>query len=98
MLYLWKLENTWFLFENVTIIKMYIEYSRDIMETKKYVYWEDKGLWIGYLEEYPDYMTQGESLEELKENLKDIYNDLTSGYIHSVRRVAELEVSWKEKT
>ena len=59
MLYLWKLENTWFLFENVTIIKMYIEYSRDIMETKKYVYWEDKGLWIGYLEEYPDYMTQG---------------------------------------
>ncbi len=53
----------------------------------------DKGLWIGYLEEYPDYMTQGESLEELKENLKDIYNDLTSDYIHSVRRVAELEVS-----
>ncbi len=63
------------------------------MKTKKYVYWEDKGLWIGYLEEYPDYMTQGESLEELKENLKDIYNDLTSDYIHSVRRVAELEVS-----
>ena len=63
------------------------------METKKYVYWEDKGFWIGYLEEYPDYMTQGESLEELKENLKDIYNDLTSGCIHSVRRVAELEVS-----
>jgi hypothetical protein len=63
------------------------------MESKKYVYWEDQGMWIGYLEEYPDYMSQGESLEELKENLKDIYNDLTSGDIPCVRRVAELNVS-----
>jgi predicted RNase H-like HicB family nuclease len=45
------------------------------MEAKKYVYWEDQGMWIGYLEEYPDYMSQGESLDELKENLKDIYHD-----------------------
>jgi len=63
------------------------------MESKKYVYWEDQGMWIGYLEEYPDYMSQGESLEELKENLKDIYHDLSSGDIPCVRRVAELTVS-----
>ena len=63
------------------------------MESKKYVYWEDQGMWIGYLEEYPDYMSQGESLEELKENLKDIYSDLSSGDIPCVRRVAELKVS-----
>ncbi len=63
------------------------------MESKKYVYWEDQGMWIGYLEEYPDYMSQGESLEELKENLKDIYHDLSSGDIPCVRRVAELKVS-----
>ncbi len=43
------------------------------MERKKYVYcWKDGDMWLGYLEEYPDYMTQGETLEELKENLKDI--------------------------
>ncbi len=36
-------------------------------------------MWIGYLEEYPDYMTQGKSLEELEENLKDIYKELNSG-------------------
>lgn len=59
----------------------------------KYVFWEDEGLWLGYLAEYPDYMTQGESLDELKENLKDIYNDLTSGVIPSVRKLAELKVS-----
>ncbi len=63
------------------------------MESKKYVYWEDKGMWIGYLEEYPDYMSQGESLEELKENLKDIFQDLSSGDIPCVRRVDELKVS-----
>jgi hypothetical protein len=49
------------------------------METTRFVYWQDGNMWLGYLEEYPDYMTQGESLAELKENLVDIYNDLTSG-------------------
>ncbi|MBI5409841.1 MAG: type II toxin-antitoxin system HicB family antitoxin [Nitrospirae bacterium] len=63
------------------------------METKKYIYWQDEGMWIGYLEEYPDYMTQGETLEELKENLKDIYNDLTSNALPCVRKVAELVIS-----
>ncbi len=63
------------------------------MEVKKYVYWEDEGMWLGYLVEYPDYRTQGKSLEELKENLKDIYNDLTSGSIPCVGRIDELEVT-----
>jgi len=48
-------------------------------------------MWLGHLEEYPDYMTQGETLEELKENLKDIYRDLSSGVIPHVRHVAELQ-------
>ena len=47
------------------------------METTRFVYWQYGNMWLGYLEEYPDYMTQGESLAELKENLVDIYNDLT---------------------
>ena len=45
---------------------------------KKYVYWQDDDIWLGYLEEYPDYWTQGETEEELKENLLDIYQELTS--------------------
>jgi predicted RNase H-like HicB family nuclease len=63
------------------------------METTKFVYWQDKGMWLGYLEEYPDYMTQGESIEELEENLRDIFKELTSGNIPCVRKVAELQVS-----
>jgi predicted RNase H-like HicB family nuclease len=63
------------------------------MEKLKYIYWQDDGMWLGYLEDYPDYMTQGESIEELQDNLKDIYKELTSGTIPHVRRVAELQVS-----
>lgn len=49
-------------------------------------------MWLGYLEEYPDYLTQGETLLELEENLRDVFADLRSGAIPSVRSVAELQV------
>ena len=62
------------------------------MDVRKYIYWQDDDMWLGYLAEYPDYMTQGESLEELKENLRDIYRELNSGNIPCVRKVAELEI------
>lgn len=68
------------------------------MERKRYVYWQEEDMWIGYFEEYPDYKTQGESLNELKENLKDIYNELTSGNIPCVRRVTELEGYFRGQT
>ncbi|MGA2593228.1 MAG: type II toxin-antitoxin system HicB family antitoxin [Bryobacteraceae bacterium] len=58
--------------------------------TARYVYWQDADHWLGYLEEFPDYLTQGESLEDLQENLKDLFDDLTSGAVPGVRRVAEL--------
>jgi predicted RNase H-like HicB family nuclease len=60
---------------------------------KKYTYWQTDEMWLGYLEEYPDYWTQGENEEELKENLLDLHVELTSGAIPNVRRVAKLEVS-----
>lgn len=63
------------------------------MERKRYVYWQEEDMWLGYLEEYPDYMTQGETLEDLRENLRDIYRDLTDGGIPCVRRIDELEVA-----
>ncbi len=46
------------------------------MKKIKIVYWQDGDFWIGYLQDYPDYMTQGETFEELQENLRDIYDDL----------------------
>ena len=49
-------------------------------------------MWVGWLEDYPDYRTQGETLEELKENLKDIYDELNSGRIPCVRKIGEIAV------
>jgi predicted RNase H-like HicB family nuclease len=63
------------------------------MTLLKYTHWQDGEMWLGYLEEYPDYMTQGENIEELQENLRDIYQELIGGEIPSVRRVAELSVA-----
>jgi hypothetical protein len=63
------------------------------MATARYIYWRDGAQWLGYFEEYPDYRTQGESLEDLQEHLKDLYRDLDSGEIPGVRRAAELTVS-----
>ena len=48
---------------------------------------------MGWLEEYPDYRTQGETLDELKKNLQEIYNELTSGQIPCVHKVGELSVA-----
>jgi hypothetical protein len=63
------------------------------MQTVKYVYWQDDDAWLGYLEEFPDYWTQGDSLDNLIEHLRDLYLDLTSGQILGVRRVGELAIS-----
>lgn len=72
-----------------------MELEGDPMTKKRYVYWQDERFWLGYLEEFPDYWTQGETETEaeLKENLLDLYRDLSSGAIPHVRRVAELEIS-----
>ncbi|MCZ2148340.1 MAG: hypothetical protein LC126_11240 [Bryobacterales bacterium] len=60
------------------------------MSTARYVRWQVGEVWLGYLEQYPDYVTQGESLNDLEENLRDLYRDLTSGEIPGIRTVAEL--------
>ena len=62
------------------------------MSRVRYVHWQDGEMWLGYLEEFPDYLTQGETQPELEVNLRDLYGDLTSGEIPGVRRVAELSI------
>ncbi len=63
------------------------------METKKYVYYEEDGKFVGWLEEYPDYRTQGENMDELRANLLDLYKDLSSGEIPRVHRIGELSIA-----
>lgn len=63
------------------------------MHVVKVVVWEEDGAWVGYLQDYPDYWTQGESLEDLKEHLRDLHADLSTGMIPGARRVEDLVVS-----
>jgi len=63
------------------------------MQMVNIIYWQEENGWIGYLQEYPDYWTQGETLEDLKEHLKDLYKDVTGGEIPGIRRVGELAVT-----
>jgi hypothetical protein len=44
-------------------------------------HWQDGEKFIGYFVDYPDYWTQGESLEDLNDHLVDLRADLTSGAI-----------------
>ena len=62
------------------------------MTTARYVHWQDGDMWLGYFEDFPDYLTQGESLTDLEEHLRDLYQDLTSGEIPGIRKVAQLSI------
>jgi predicted RNase H-like HicB family nuclease len=61
------------------------------METKlKMIYWKGERFWVGKLIEYPDIMTQGETLEELEENMKDAYILMTMDNVPAEHEVKEL--------
>jgi hypothetical protein len=63
------------------------------MQVVKIVHWEEEGAWLGYLQDYPDYWTQGETLDDLREHLRDLYRDISSGQIPGIRKVEELIIS-----
>ena len=60
------------------------------MNVVKMVYWQENGDWLGYLQDYPDYWSQGMTLDDLKEHLQELYRDMISGKIQGIRKVEEL--------
>ncbi len=63
------------------------------MRTLEYTYWQDGEFYIGHLNDYPDYDTQGYSKGELVENLKELLADLESGRVPYIRHVEELVIA-----
>ncbi|MCU1268511.1 MAG: hypothetical protein JWM21_4829 [Acidobacteria bacterium] len=63
------------------------------MRSIKYTFWQDGEFFLGYLNEYPEYWTQGYSKDELLDNLKDLLIDLESEGIPFVRKVEEMAVA-----
>ncbi len=45
------------------------------------VYKQEKGWLVGHIQEYPDDESQGKTLEELGDNLVEIYDDIRKGLV-----------------
>lgn len=63
------------------------------MRSIKFTSWQDGDFYIGFLNDYPDYVTQGSTKEELAENLKDLLTDMESGQVPYIHKVEELLVA-----
>jgi predicted RNase H-like HicB family nuclease len=59
----------------------------------QFTFWKERDGCLGYLNDYPDHWTQGESLEDLNAQLKDLYQTFSSEEIPGIRKVEELEVA-----
>jgi predicted RNase H-like HicB family nuclease len=60
----------------------------------KFTFWQETdGNYLGYLNEFPDYWTQGETLEDLKAHLRDLQGLLSDGELAGVRHESELELA-----
>ncbi len=63
------------------------------MKTVQFTSWQEGEFCMGFLNEYPDYQTQGLNREELIENLKDLLIDFESNQVPYIRKVEELLVA-----
>ena len=63
------------------------------MNTKiKIVYWRGEKFWLGKILEHPEIMSQGETVEELEENLKDAYKLMLMDDVPSDYQLKEISV------
>jgi predicted RNase H-like HicB family nuclease len=60
------------------------------MENKKVTYWQDGVFYLGYANDYPEYITQAYSLQELIDNIKDIISDVDNELVPGKRITEEI--------
>ena len=61
------------------------------MKTKlKMVYWKGEKYWVGKLIDHPEVMTQGETVEELEENIIDAYRLLVMDEVPEQHEIKEI--------
>lgn len=63
------------------------------MKELKFTWWKAEQFYLGYLNEYPDYMTQGITKDELIENLKSLLDDIESNEIPYIRKTETMMVA-----
>ena len=63
------------------------------MKTKmSMIYWKGEKFWLGKLLEHPEIMTQGETLGELEENIKDAYLLMAMDEVPEEHRMREIAI------
>jgi predicted RNase H-like HicB family nuclease len=64
------------------------------MKTKmKMIYWKGEKFWVGKFLEHPEIMTQGKTLDELEENLRDAYILMTMDEVPEEHQIKELALT-----
>lgn len=56
------------------------------------VYWKGEKYWLGKILEHPEIMSQGETIEELEDNLKDAYKLMLMDDVPSNYQLKEISV------
>jgi predicted RNase H-like HicB family nuclease len=56
------------------------------------IYWKGEKYWLGKLLEIPEIMSQGRTLQELVENIKDAYYQMTLDEVPADYEVKEITV------
>lgn len=59
----------------------------------KMIYWKSEKYWVGKLVDHPEIMTQGETLAELEENMKEAFILMTMDDIPPKHKVKELTIA-----
>jgi hypothetical protein len=59
----------------------------------KYSYTQEKKFLVGHLDDYPEYPTQGENIEDLENGLREIYGWIKDGTLDVKERKGILKVA-----
>ncbi|NTV80695.1 MAG: type II toxin-antitoxin system HicB family antitoxin [Candidatus Aminicenantes bacterium] len=66
--------------------------EKKIQKNLTLIYWKGKKFWLGKLAENPEIMSQGRSLKELVENIKDAYYQMTLDEVPANYRTLDISV------
>ena len=66
--------------------------QKKVQKNLTLIYWKGNKYWLGKLFENPGNMSQGKTLPELVENIKDAYYQMTLDEVPADYRVKEISV------
>jgi predicted RNase H-like HicB family nuclease len=66
--------------------------QKKIQKNLTLIYWKGKKFWLGKLAENPEIMSQGRTLKELVENIKDAYYQMTLDEVPANYRTLDISV------